>query len=160
MERTETKIKTRAPDEIRFYRASGEYGFLSNLFLREIQFEGRKFKCSEEAYQYGKPKDKAVAEWLVSAPKPHLCALAAHNLFLWDIVPDWKEIKVGRMHLVLRAKFSQHEDLKEKLLATGSTVIIEDSKTDKFWGIGKKENGKNMLGNLLMMVRGELRNVP
>ncbi|KKK98019.1 hypothetical protein LCGC14_2646970, partial [marine sediment metagenome] len=31
------------------------------------------------------------------------------------------------------------------------------SKTDPFWGIGKKGNGKNMLGKLLMKVRKEIR---
>lgn len=149
-----------AENEIRFYRASGEYGFLSNLYPCEISFEERKFRCAEEAYQYGKPKDKEVAEWLVSAPRPHLCALAAHSLFAWDIVPDWNDIKVGRMHKVLRAKFSQHKDLKEKFIATGDAQLIEESKSDAFWGIGKKKNGKNTLGVLLMKVREELKNVP
>ena len=121
-------------------------------------FEGRYFDCSEKAYQYGKPKDKNVADWLTDAPKPHLCALAAHALFAFDIVENWNNIKVDRMREVLKEKFRQHTDLKEKLLATGDAILIEESKSDAFWGTGKKGNGKNMLGKLLIAVREEIRN--
>lgn len=146
-------------DEITFYRATGEYGFMSNLYKREVVFSGIKFRSSEDAYQFGKPKDKEVAHWIVSAPKPHLCAIAAHALLPWDIRPGWNDGKVERMKLVLCAKFTQHDDLKEKLLATGDAQLTEVSKSDAFWGTGKKGNGKNMLGKLLMELREELREV-
>lgn len=145
-------------NEIRFYRASGEHGYLSNLFKRGIVFDGRYFDCSEKAYQWGKPKDRNVAEWLKDAPKPHLCAMAAHALFAFDIVENWNNIKVDRMWDVLREKFRQHQDLREMLLATGEAILIEESKNDAFWGIGKRGNGKNMLGILLMSIREELQN--
>lgn len=144
--------------EIIFYRASGPYGFLSNLYRREVAFEGRMFRCAEEAYQYGKPLETEVAEWLISAPKPHLCALAAHSLPSFDIRPDWNAVKVDRMRAVLKAKFTQHDDLKKMLLDTENAILIEGSNTDSFWGIGRKRNGKNMLGILLMELREELRN--
>lgn len=144
------------PPEIHFYRAVGEYGFLSNLYKRPIEFEGKCFTCSETAYQFGKPKDPDVAEWIISAPKPHLCASAAHALLSFDIRPDWNEIKVDRMKRVLTTKFSQWGDLQTMLLSTDNTILIEDSKTDAFWGTGKSGNGKNMLGILLMEVRKEL----
>lgn len=141
--------------EIRFYRATGENGFLSNLYKRQVSFENRIFDHAEAAYQFGKPKDPAVAEWIVSAPKPHLCAAAAHALLAFDIRPDWQHIKVMRMKEVLRAKFTQHPDLMEKLRETWPSPLIEESNTDPFWGIGKKGNGQNMLGKLLMEVRDE-----
>lgn len=143
---------------ILFYRSSGDYGYLSNLYKRDVRFENRTFRSSEDAYQFGKPLDGMVAEWIIAAPKPHLCAMAAHGLLAFDIRPDWQAIKVDRMRDVLRAKFSQHEDLKQNLIDTGNAVLIEDSNTDAFWGIGKKRNGKNMLGILLMQVREELNN--
>ena len=142
---------------ILFYRSSGEYGYLSNLYKHDITFENRVFRSSEDAYQFGKPLDGMVAEWIISAPKPHLCAMAAHGLLSFDITPNWQKIKVSRMLDVLRVKFMRHEDLNQKLIGTGDAILIEDSKTDAFWGIGKKRNGKNMLGNLLMQVRSELR---
>jgi ribA/ribD-fused uncharacterized protein len=144
-------------EEIRFYRATGKYGFLSNLHRVPVYFEGRLFDCAERAYQFGKPKCTEVAEWLVAAPKPHLCAAVAHSLFVYDVRADWNEIKVERMQAVLKAKFTQNYPLKEALLATGDVALIEESNTDAFWGIGKKKNGKNMLGVLLMQLRDSLR---
>jgi ribA/ribD-fused uncharacterized protein len=143
-------------NEIRLYRANGELGFLSNLFPSKIEFEGRTFRNAEEAYQYGKPLDKKVKDWIVSAPKPHLTAMAAHSLLYYDIVPWWNEIKVDRMKKILRIKFAD-KIRAEQLLDTLNATLIEDSKTDNFWGIGKKGTGKNMLGVLLMEVREELR---
>ena len=142
---------------IMFYRSSGDYGFMSNLYRREIKFENRLFRSSEDAYQFGKPLDCMTAEWLISAPKPHLCAMAAHGLMAFDIRPDWQAIKVDRMRDVLRAKFNQHEDLKQRLIDTGDVVLIEDSKTDNFWGVGRYMRGQNKLGELLMQVRDELK---
>jgi ribA/ribD-fused uncharacterized protein len=144
--------KIKAP-AIRFYRATGEHGFLSNLFRCPVVFEGRVFTSSEAAYQYGKPKDRDVAEWIVSAPKPHLVSVAAHALLSFDVRSDWNEVKVDRMRRVLVAKFEQNPELKRKLLATGSAHLVEASKSDGFWGVGKSGKGQNMLGKLLMEVR-------
>ena len=141
---------------IKFYRADRPYGFLSCLFKKPIIFEEREFSSGEHAYQYGKFKDKDVREWAMKAPKPHLLSILAHGLFSWDIVENWSKIKVNRMYNVLKVKFSDVE-LREKLLETGNSILIEDSKTDPFWGIGKKGNGKNMLGKLLMKVREEIK---
>jgi hypothetical protein len=145
-------------NEIKFYRASGKYGFLSNLYRRPITFEGMGFSCSEAAYQYGKPKDREVANWIVNAPKPHLIAASAHALLSFDICPDWNAIKVDRMRNVLKAKFSPdgNNDLVVALLETYPAILIEESNTDAFWGIGKKGVGKNMLGVLLMEIRDQL----
>jgi ribA/ribD-fused uncharacterized protein len=144
-------------DEIQFYRAVGEYGFLSNLYKCPVIFDCRKFTCAETAYQYGKPREIATAEWIVSAPKPHLCAAAAHALFAFDIRADWNEIKVDRMRRVLAAKFDQNPNLGGLLLHTYPAQLIEVSKTDAFWGLGKSGKGKNMLGALLMELREGFR---
>lgn len=141
---------------IKFYRATGTYGFLSNLFKKPVIFEEREFPTSEHAYLYGKFKDEETREWAMKSPKPHLLSILAHGLFSWDIVENWSKIKVNRMYKVLKVKFSNVK-LREKLLETGNSILIENSKTDPFWGIGKKGNGKNMLGKLLMKVREEIK---
>lgn len=82
--------------DIHFYRATGPYGFLSNLYPCPVAFEGRCFRSAEDAYQYGKPRDPAIAAWLLTAPTPSLCAQAAHALFRWQVRADWNEIKVER----------------------------------------------------------------
>jgi ribA/ribD-fused uncharacterized protein len=117
-----------------FYRANGDYGSCSNLYRRKMLFDGRKFRCAEEAYRFGKHAKPTVAEWLVSAPAPHLCAAAAHALLSFEIRFGWKKIKMPRMREVQVAKFTQHPEL----LATGHAELVDDSKTDAFWGIGRK----------------------
>ena len=134
----------------------GEYGFLSNLYISQITFDGRTFSSAEVAYQYGKPKDPAVAEWLASAPKPRFCALAAHALLPYDVKSDWKTTKVDRMRRVLIEKFRQNEELRKKLVETKDSELIEASNTDSFWGVGLSGLGENMLGKLLIEVRDQV----
>jgi hypothetical protein len=142
--------------EIHFYRATGPYGFLSNLYKCPVEFEGNVFRSAEDAYQYGKPREAAVAVWMTAAPSPSLCAQVGHSLLPWQVRADWDEVKVDRMRAVVRAKFQQHPDLRAKLIATGHAMLIEKSKMDAFWGIGKSGKGRNMLGQLLMAVRVEI----
>ena len=146
--------------EIHFYRANEKpYGVFSNLYRRPIVFEGREYPTSEHAYQAGKAAKESVREWILSAPSPSLVAMAAHGLYRWDIVPNWSRIKYDRMRGVLRAKFTQHEDLRELLLSTGSARLVESAKTNnavnRLWG-EVNGKGKNMLGVLLMEIRAEL----
>lgn len=147
--------------EIRFYRASEKpYGGFSNLYRREIEFEGERFATSEHAYQAGKPRKKAVRDWLLSAPSPALLAMAAHGLYYWDVVPGWSTGKFDRMRGVLHAKFEQHPDLRNLLLATGDARLVEsatvDNEVNRLWG-EVNGVGKNMLGVLLMELRAKLR---
>lgn len=150
-----------AEDEIRFYRASEKpYGAFSNLYRRAIDFEGETFATSEHAYQAGKARKPEVRDWVLSAPSPALVAMAAHGLYYWDIAPGWSRTKFDRMRGVLRAKFTQHEDLKEMLLATGDARLVEsatvDNEVNRLWGEVNGE-GRNMLGQLLMELRASLR---
>lgn len=148
-------------NEIRFYRASEKpFGVFSNLYRREIEFEGERFATSEHAYQAGKPRKAAVRKWLMEAPSPALLAMAAHGLYYWDVAPGWSISKFDRMRAVLRAKFTQHPDLLELLLGTGEARLVEaatvDSEVNRLWG-EVNGVGRNMLGELLMELRAELR---
>jgi len=144
---------------IRFYRANEKpYGAFSNLYQRPIEFEGRVYPTSEHAYQAGKASKPAVREWILSAPTPSLAAMAAHGLYVWDVVPNWAQIKFDRMRAVLRAKFEQHADLKDLLLSTGDARLVEagtvNNAVNRLWGEvdGK---GENTLGVMLMDLRSE-----
>lgn len=147
--------------KICFYRANEKpHGVFSNLYRRKIFFEGEEFATSEHAYQAGKARKEAVREWILSAPSPGLVAMAAHGLYTWDIAPDWSKVKFDRMRGVLYAKFTQHLDLKEILLATGDARLVEsttvDNPVNRLWG-EVNGKGKNMLGVLLMELRDKLR---
>lgn len=143
---------------ITFYRATGEFGFLSNLYPVSVNFEGRFFPTAEHAYQFGKFRDLEVAEWVMKAPHPHLVAIVGHGLFAWDITDNWAQKKVERMKKIVLAKFVQHIDLKNKLIETDNAKLIENSTMDNFWGCGPKGKGKNMLGRILMEIREKFQN--
>lgn len=160
-DQTTTEHEQKSPSEVRFYRANEKpYGAFSNLYRRPIIFEGIEFPTAEHAYQAGKARKSAVREWILSAPSPSLVAMAAHGLYTWDIVPNWSKIKFDRMRSVLRAKYTQHVDLKELLLSTGDARLVESCRTDnsvnRTWG-EVNGKGKNMLGVILMEIRSELR---
>ncbi|PNB06401.1 DUF1768 domain-containing protein, partial [Pseudomonas sp. FW305-67] len=65
-----------------------------------------------------------------------------------------------RMRRVLRAKFTQHADLRDLLLSTGDARLVEaatvDNDVNRLWG-EVNGSGRNMLGVLLMEIRAELR---
>lgn len=148
-------------DEIKFYRANEKpFGAFSNLFRRPVMFEGRLFPTAEHAYQAGKIRKDKVREWILNAPTPALVAMAAHGLYTWDIVPNWSKIKFDRMRDVLRAKYTQHEDLRQLLLSTGNSRLVEAGRVNNLvnrtWG-QVNGRGQNMLGVLLMRLRVELR---
>ena len=147
--------------EIRFYRASDKpYGPLSNLYRRPVEFQDEQFATSEHAYQAGKARKPAVRRWLMEAPSPALLAMAAHGLYYWDVAPGWSTSKFDRMRAVLRAKFTQHIDLRNLLLSTGDARLVEsatvDNEVNRLWGeVGGV--GRNMLGVMLMELRDALR---
>jgi len=148
-------------NETRFYRANEQpYGAFSNLYRRAFEFEGTMYPTAEHAYQAGKARKPEVRAWLLSAPSPALLAMAAHGLYYWDIMPGWSTTKFDRMKRILRAKYTQHEDLRDLLLATGTSRLVEtatvDSPVNRLWG-EVNGVGQNKLGVLLMEVRDELR---
>lgn len=161
---TKTSPKAVAPvddNEIRFYRSNEKpYGRFSNLFRSPIEFEGQLYPTAEHAYQAGKAQKAKVRDWILAAPSPSLAAMAAHGLYAWDIVPKWSEIKFDRMRGVLAAKFTQHPDLMELLLATGDKRLVEAGTTNnavnRLWG-EVNGVGQNMLGQMLMELQSELR---
>lgn len=147
--------------EIRFYRANEKpYGAFSNLYRREMEFDGEIFPTAEHAYQAGKPRKPEVKAWLMAAPTPALLAMAAHGLYYWDISSGWSTLKFDRMKRILKAKYSQHDDLKNLLLNTGNARLVEsatvDSPVNRLWG-EVNGVGQNRLGELLMEVRSELQ---
>jgi hypothetical protein len=161
MQKCEQICKELSMGEIRFYRASEKpFGAFSNLYRRGIAFEGELFATSEHAYQAGKARKPAVRKWLMEAPSPSLLAMAAHGLYYWDVVPGWSTKKFDRMRAVLRAKFTQHLDLRDLLLSTGDERLVEtatvDNEVNRLWG-EVNGVGRNMLGVLLMELRADLR---
>lgn len=61
------------------------------------------------------------------------------------------------MEEAVLAKFTQHDDLRQQLLSTGDTELIEHTRNDSYWGDGGNGRGQNWLGKILMRVRQHLK---
>lgn len=70
---------------------------------------------------------------------------------------EWDTLRDGVMLKALRAKYQPGSEIAALLLSTGDAPIIEASPVDAYWGWGEDGKGCNMLGKLLVQVRGELR---
>lgn len=152
---------------ISFWDPNKENGYLSNFYPSPIELGGNTWRTVEHYFQAHKfPEDamvtynygKTLPIWYHIMCQP-LAWLAAKEGERRDfpLLSNWDEIKEDVMLKALHAKFTQHKNLREKLLATGDEDIVEDSPYDYYWGTGENGTGKNRLGILLMQVREELR---
>lgn len=143
-------------DTIKFYYEYEDYGYLSNYWLCDISLDGKVWPSTEHYYQANKSLDEVYKEKVRLAPT---CdeAKALGNSEERVFRPDWTECKDEVMMTALRAKFTQHEDLRRLLLDTGDAVLMENSQKDYYWGIGADGTGRSMLGKLLMRLREELK---
>lgn len=69
---------------------------------------------------------------------------------------DWEAVRDEAMLRALRAKFTQHAALHDKLVATGTAHLIEHTTNDRYWADAGDGTGRNKLGELLERVRAEL----
>lgn len=85
---------------------------------------------------------------------PNLAKRKGRNVQLRN---DWEEVKEQYMYEIVLAKFKQNRDLKKRLLATGTSELIEGNTWgDVIWGMCKGQ-GENKLGKILMRIRNELK---
>ena len=61
------------------------------------------------------------------------------------------------MKRAIMRKFEAHDKIRGLLLETGDNELVEDAPRDYYWGRGADGTGKNMLGKILMEVRGIFR---
>lgn len=131
----------------------GEFSFLSNFYLAPVEYEGEFYPSVENAYQAAKTEDKALRRAFIEVT-PAKAKKMGRKLRLRR---DWDQIKERIMEMLLFKKFSVHQDLSDKLLATGTAGLVEGNWWgDRYWGVFDGE-GKNRLGILLMRVRAKIK---
>lgn len=133
-------------------RFRDDYYFLSNFYPCIVNYDGRKFRSSEAAFQSAKCLSESDKDLFMTKTPVQ----AKRDVRKMNTRPDWTKVSIQVMYDVVYAKFTQNPALKEKLLATGDAYLEEGNfHKDDFWGTyyGK---GKNMLGKILMLIRQEL----
>jgi ribA/ribD-fused uncharacterized protein len=140
---------------IKFYKSVPPYGYLNNFDTHSIYVFDREWDTVEHAYQAQKTQSAEEYDSIWKAKTPR----EARNLGqAVTLRKDWDLIKDSVMKECVLAKFTQHLDLQNQLLATGDEELVEDSNIDWYWGCGSNGKGQNKLGKILMEVRKELRN--
>ena len=155
---------------IGFHNPGEEYGYLSNWYMSDFEIDGRRFSSMEQYMMYQKAMcfgDTKIAEKIthtddVAEAKALGRQVSGYVEHIWD----------GKRQIIiyegLLAKFSQNEDLKAKLMATGDAILAECAVKDLVWGIGCSMTdparlnmslwrGRNLLGYALMQVREKLK---
>ena len=145
-----------SPRVIRFYSVADDYGELSNFALYAITLGGKRWPTSEHYFQANKFADAKDREEIRKANSPMLAARMGRDRKR-KLRRDWESVKVGVMREAVEAKFRQHDELRELLIATGDAKLVEHTEDDDFWGDGGDGSGKNQLGRILMAVRDALR---
>lgn len=144
-------------EPIKFYSVSDEFGEFSNFASFPIKLGKKTWPTSEHYFQAQKFPGTAQAEKIRKTKSPMVAARLGRDK-KQRIRKDWEAVKVSIMKDAVRAKFTQHHELKELLFSTGERKIIEHTANDDYWGDGGGGSGKNMLGQILMQIRNELRN--
>lgn len=140
---------------ILFSSKSVEYGWLSNFSTEGFTLDAARWPSVEHYYQAQKFAGTAAAERIRRADTPLKARKAGQDR---SLVPraDWDAVKEEVMRQAVRAKFTQHRRLRDRLLATGDAVLVHASSSDVFWGQTADGVGENRLGVLLMELRATL----
>lgn len=162
------------PITIFFYDPRDPYGFMSNFSRHPIEIEGEIWSTSEHFFQAMKSEEPQVQGIIRRLPTPGRAKNYAHTIALR---PDWEKpvgtpalgdlfrddqgivvelVKDHFMFAALTAKFTQHGDIRQELLDTGSAFLVENTIGDPYWGNGPSRNGLNKLGRMLMLLRSRL----
>lgn len=141
---------------------SGEYAFLSNMAPCVIHHDGYIFQSTECAYQAAKFNDPTIKQMFVEIDNGRKAKVLARKLVqASDVdtlsVDQWNSMRVRLMYDINYQKYTTREDLMEKLMATGTTPLIEGNTwNDQFWGVDvRSRKGLNTLGGILMAIRNQ-----
>ena len=137
----------------------GEFAFLSNFAQSPILHEGIVYPTVEHFFQAMKTLNATERETIAAAATP---GVAKHMGRKVNLRPDWEKVKIDVMRTGLKFKFADY-NMAQKLLATGDKYLIEGNWWhDNTWGSCNCPNcagkpGRNLLGQLLMEIREEVR---
>ncbi len=167
---SDAETKNAVPEYTFFWKDDEENGCFSNWYRRDFVIDDFNYFCVEQYMMSQKAKvfhDAECYSAILRADTPSRCKALGKKVKPFD-KDVWDEASYEIVKTANRAKFEQNPDLKQKLLATGNSVMAEASPGDQIWGIGlnaetaekihpSKWQGKNLLGKILMELRDEFR---
>lgn len=134
--------------------------------------DGISYNCCEQYMMFKKAKlfkDEEAAKQILHESEPALQKKLGREVqgYLSEV---WDQHKFGIVWYGNYLKFSQHADLRSRLLATGEKILVEASPHDLIWGVGYESHddqilqpsnwrGQNLLGKVLMLVRAAMRDI-
>ncbi len=152
-----------------FHNPDEENGFLSNWYLSHFVVDNIPFSSMEQFMMYRKAVcfgDSNIADQILKTEDVAQIKALGRLVSGYDD-SYWSSIRQIVVYQGLIEKFAQNEDLKERLLETGNSILAECAVKDRIWGIGlsmkdpdrldrAKWRGQNLLGYTLMLVRERL----
>lgn len=166
------KISDRQVDAVFFHKPDEPFGFLSNWFFSPFEINDTKYTSAEQYIMHQKcllfgdeESAKAVLATEYPEKQQHIGRQAKGYI---------NNVWAGSRQIIaingLKAKFSQNDELKNKLFTTEKAYLVECARTDTIWACGKglnehdrhdasKWSGHNLFGFSLMKVREELRSI-
>jgi ribA/ribD-fused uncharacterized protein len=134
-----------------------------------FELAGHVFGCAEQYMMYGKAilfEDPEAAARILEAGSPRQHKALGRQVRHFD-ERIWKANRERIVGEGSRAKFTQNPALRQALLDTAGTQLVEASPFDRIWGIGlaasdpraedpSKWRGQNLLGKILTQLRDEL----
>jgi ribA/ribD-fused uncharacterized protein len=138
-----------------------------------FELDGHAFDCAEQYMMYGKAilfGDAEIAAEILAATSPKAQKALGRKVRNFDDV-IWKARREQIVAQGSRAKFTQNAPLRQALLETAGTELVEASPYDRIWGIGlgatdpraedpSQWRGQNLLGKILTRLRDELLRDP
>jgi len=135
--------------------------------LRDMTDEkGIKYNCCEQYMMAQKAllfKDNDSYKKIMNEPSPYKQKQLGRKVKNFDL-NVWDKYKIDIVFTGNHLKFSQHPDIKQRLLNTEGKQLVEASPGDKVWGVGLgigdekildecRWRGQNLLGQVLSALR-------
>jgi ribA/ribD-fused uncharacterized protein len=126
---------------------------LSNHHLCPVEYQGKHYNCSEQAFFATKAvlcDNLDALEDINKATNPKKQKSIGGSIVSNE---NWERVKVATMEEICTKKFNQNLDLQKFLLDTKDTYLCEDNPNCDFWGLGlsrnhpDSKNAKDMPGN-------------
>lgn len=141
---------------IYFYYTGETYGAFSGWSPHGFELDGHYWQTLEHFYQAQKFAGTPHAEEIRLAPTPRKAKQLGSRTD-WPLRADWEAVKDAVMYRGVMAKIVSHPDVCALLMSTGDEELVENSRTDFYWGCGADGTGQNKLGKTYMAVRDALR---